>query len=1128
MSSLQFSFDIGYASIGWSVIKSLTNQDNPEIIAAGTVLFPKDDCLASHRRDYRRLRRNTRSTRQRMERINKLLISVGILPNDIDLEQGHMAPFFLATQVLKKGKILTAEELWQVLKWYGHNRGYDGNSQWSRQDEDNEDAERVKAAKNLMQQYGTDTMAETVCRILQLDISKDQPNFTDQTPAYKTLNIAFPRNVVVEEATQIIKSHINQIPGLSEEIANLLIQSGDLSSEQREFLKTKGIAYLPKRYRGNLLFGQLIPRFDNRIIKRCPLTWAQIYQTAISEGKTEKVAKAQAEKLSKVAQANTKSFYEYRFARLLANIRVKGLPLNATLRRKIFELAKQLGKLTAKDIIETIEKDHEKGVDTNIINMFTLHPDSEEALVLCPATACAKSNQLFKEVYPQLPHFIQKMILKTLNKGSVTTLAKIKQLLEHYSEDTNWLENLVLQKAKSELNKSKKSKKESTPNTLEGITQTLWNKTIKAPTASGRAPYSQTILRQVLDEVLEGYDPNSPAHSEQHPQGETKEKDGVLYPLLDPNSSVRQLQNERDLSDLTNNHLIRHRLLIMERLIKDMVKEFAQDDPNKVTHTIIEVTREVSKFSGMTAEEIATELNARNRDFKKASDYLQKNYTGEITGGLIRKCRIAMDMNWTCPFTGKKYDAIHLPQMEKEHIVPFSKRNTHSLSALVLTYPEVNKMKGARTALEFIKESQNTSVPGKPELSIMTEKLYKDLVNKLDIKGHKDDEKRKKARKRLLLIDKIANKKKSATVEDNEDQDLGFTEGALTQSSHLIKLAIKSLQTLLPSSQYLTIPGAVTSEIKKAWKLTGCLAQACPEILDANTGKPKLKDDIRGITDLHHALDALTIGLTQHYLSAGNNGTAWKAILKRSMKNSIIDPDDHMKKVIYKVRSGNNQLQLLDLPSQVKNTIAKALNEKRIVQHIPSDQSGAKLDETIRRVISTESKNGKVMISLAQKKSRVENGKRIKTLKTDEKKPSMLIGINPTGKSKLKKIKGAIVINENYGIALDPTPTMIPHFQVHQKLMDLKEKNGGKPVRILRKGMQINIKNPKKPEKDGIWVIRSIKDSSRDGLLINLQRKELNMNIENKNIKNWRDVRVSTLLNHFFEILNQPYTGTPS
>ena len=106
---------------------------------------------------------------------------------------------------------------------------------------------------------------------------------------------------------------------------------------------------------------------------------------------------------------------------------------------------------------------------------------------------------------------------------------------------------------------------------------------------------------------------------------------------------------------------------------------------------------------------------------------------------------------------------------------------------------------------------------------------------------------------------------------DFEDKELGFTEGQLTQSSHLMKLAMGALKQKLPSAAIDPIPGPVTSEIRKAWKLTGTLSLACPEVIDSGD-KVRPKNEIRGLTHLHHALDAATLGLAAHYFPLRHRG----------------------------------------------------------------------------------------------------------------------------------------------------------------------------------------------------------------------------------------------------------------
>ena len=168
-------------------------------------------------------------------------------------------------------------------------------------------------------------------------------------------------------------------------------------------------------------------------------------------------------------------------------------------------------------------------------------------------------------------------------------------------------------------------------------------------------------------------------------------------------------------------------------------------------------------------------------------------------------------------------------------------------------------MKGKRTARQFIIDEGGKTVPGNERLSLLTIRNYDALVEKLDTKGHDDDRRRKKARKALL-----------ATT-DFEDKELGFTEGALTQSSQLMKLAMGALKQKIPTALIDPIPGPVTAEIRKSWRLTGTLALACPEVVGKD-GEILQKNEIRGLTHLHHALDAATLALTAHYFPLRKNG----------------------------------------------------------------------------------------------------------------------------------------------------------------------------------------------------------------------------------------------------------------
>lgn len=1119
------SYDIGYSSIGWSIMNSTekTNVD-PRILGCGVVTFPTDDCLASTRRGLRRTRRNIRSTRMRIARLKIFLSSIDFLPmQELDTD-GHGAPFFLAARALLGKQLLTPLELWQVIRWYAHNRGYDNNSRWANEvaeddeDERNEDTEKLANAYNLMKKYQKQTMAETICAVLQLDTNLTSADFTEQNAAYKTQNAAFPRKNVVEEVNQLLNLHQHLI---SAENAQYL-RSEDLSDSQIKHLRSVNIK-LPKRYKGGLLFGQLVPRFDNRIIARCPITWARLYDAEIAKGLDVTTAKHIADRDSKVPSKNCPEFYRYRWARLIANIKVNGEPLSSATRHTLTNLAEKTGGVGRKEIEKHLKSELGSEITTNLEAYFNIHPDSEDALVLDPALKLAHSNaQGMQHFWPILPENLKKLSLSRWRKGKAISPQEWMLRMKDKGQNTKDLELAI-----KTVDKNQRTKKGK-------VAKSSLLKSIKPKIPSGRASYARPVLQQVYAEVMAGYDPTKPANKTSASDGETKPADGVLYALQTPASRVRELEGERSLDSLTNNHLVRHRLLILERLTVDIVKQYTGNTPESVTQVIVEVARELKEFSGSTAKQITSELNSRLKNFKDAVKHLEANEVSpdKITGSLIRKCRIAMDLGWRCPFTGDQYDVHDLCKMEREHIIPYSLRTTNAMHALVLTFPEVNRMKGKRTARQFIIENEGKPVLGRDNLTIMTLQQYDQFVEKLSTKGHPDDSKRMKARKALL-----------ATTEFDEKKQ-GFTEGHLSQSSHLIKLASRQLKPLLPNATIDNIPGIINAEIRKAWRLAGTLAEACPDVLDTQ-GEVKPKEEIRNITHLHHALDAAVLGLCAHYIPLSQRGQdvkgkIWQAMLKRSKteeeKRFLLSLGCFKATLKDSGAISGTDVRLIDLPREVKNSLSKKLAECRVVQHLPADRSGARTELTTWRVLSIDGDGDNATVSLRQNSTTVEDGKRKKDPKITKERAGKLLGPRPLdGTGKLAKIKGAIVIHTNYGVALDPEATIIPFHKVHWRVYDksnpdsLINKNGGKIPRILRNGMLIRVLTRSKRAKTdytGIWRIQSVKNNA-SGYALDIVRPH---RIKPENKVSWAGINVSldSLLDCGLEIMQSPLSGLTS
>ena len=403
-------------------------------------------------------------------------------------------------------------------------------------------------------------------------------------------------------------------------------------------------------------------------------------------------------------------------------------------------------------------------------------------------------------------------------------------------------------------------------------------------------------MAQATKEVMAGHDP--------------REAGGCLFVT----DKIRRAQLNRPLAEQTNNHLIRHRLLILGRLLEDIVAEYAEGDKFRVSRATIEVNRDLREFSGKSIKEIRQDLGRRLSDFRKAVQKIKEAGVPE-NPGLIRKARVAQDLDWTCPFTGKQFDVLDLEygRVEREHIIPRSLRPTDALDALVMTYPAVNKMKGQRTAMQFIEEEGGGSVRGAPELTLFTPKQYLEFVEKLEtFRGHEDDKRRKKRRKDWLKL---------SAYEERE-----FIPRDLTQTSQLVRLGAQVIRQQFQDSkqppQVISLPGSVTGSVRKGWKLLGCLARANPKIRHEEIeGKTKTKTEIRDITHLHHALDACVLGLASHFIP--NNGRVWELIVKRKLLPT--EQADLMNLGVF-IRDINGQCRLRDLDKRIKKQIRQSLS----------------------------------------------------------------------------------------------------------------------------------------------------------------------------------------------------------
>jgi CRISPR-associated endonuclease Csn1 len=1046
-------------------------KNKPAILGCGSVIFGADDCLASKRRGFRRQRRHIRATRQRIARIELYLKHLGVLSEKqiADKHQaggGHSAPWLLAARVLRGGATLKWPELWDVLRWYAHNRGYDGNRKWSENDAIavQEDVEKVGNAMALYEKFGTSTMCETWCAISGLDpLGKKISCNLGGLARPKAMKAAFPQEHVEKEVRRVLEAHVGKLKGCDDKFIDALLE--DWQKAGCSEIK------LPLRFQGGLLFGQLVPRFDNRIIASCPLTFEQAYQDALSDGASPETASLHARKVSKVPGKSCPEFLRFRWAMLVANVRIasgKGAvrSLTPAERVQLDDAMRSAGFMT-KGTFKSAVRSLTEGASDNLDQMF-LHPDADDALVLDPVRK-ALSKEPWNDLFATLSADQQRKVIGRLRRQKPVDIEALVELGGKAAQAI--IEALSsTQAASSTTGRGKKSKASNEEPPKPSLQ-------VRRP--SGRAPFTREVMQKASDFVFA---------TDRHPT----EEGGPLYRT----DAVRMAQLQRAIDEQTNNHLVRHRLKILQRLNSHIVEVYAGGKANAIDRVALEVNRDLRSLSGKTTKQIAQDLGLRLSNFKSVAKKLEDDFAGHdvrITAGLIRKARIAEDQSWKCPYTGQSFSAFDLlhRRVDKDHIIPRSERPSDSLDSLVITFSEVNKMKGKRTALRFIEECGGQSVEGLPTLSVKTRTQYLEDVKALETyRGHDDDKRRKRKRKDLLQL--------AAYVEKT------FTPRDLTQTSQLVRLGAQMLEAEFADSKkkpvITSLPGSVTGAVRRSWGVLGCLAAANPDVLDPEdpdeNGHPRVrpKTEIRKITHLHHALDACVLALADRFLP--RDGGAWELLVKRRLTPAEQKrAQDLFGRQVNISKDG--QLELNDLPAFLKQQIASRLAEHRVVQHVPAEMSGLIAEQNPWRVL--EISNGQATIT---QRIRQDDGTRPRKTKTE--KAGKLLGLSPDGDSaKLKANKSVLVIGENFGAALDPHPQIIPFHKVWHRLQELRKANKGNSPRVIRNGMLIGVQGGAEKRR-GLWRICSVKNS-KTGIKLDVARPD-------ECAATWREVAVSSLL----------------
>ena len=575
--NINFAFDVGHSSIGWAVLQippsKTASQTSIEILGCGAVTFRADDCLASKRRDYRRQRRHIRSTRQRIKRMKLLFSHLGVLAEKSGQTWLRVAVAACRSRSFKQDRRQSLDRPHlagtlgcpSLVRAQSRLRWKPSLERGRRYDANDEDTEKVENARSLLHKYATKSMAETFCAALGIDplgkIKSSQVRF-------KGLNAAFPREIVEDEVRRILHAHSGKLKNVNPELEKALFD--DWRAIPCPAIK------LSNRYAAGLLFGQLVPRFDNRIISKCPISG------------------------EKVPTRNCPEFLNFRWGMQLANIRVaqageKELrPLNPQERAAIDKTMRQCGYLTVKELKDAVRA-ATKFERSNLETML-MHPDAKDALLLDPIKKLGTSEKL-KPFWTLLPERLQKRFRGQLRNGKAISLGKIYAAMGELKISTAVFDAELQRQIDGANTKTKKNKQQVSRESLLG-------EVFATPKANGRAPFARHLMAKAFEEVMAG----------KHPK-----EDGNSLCMTD---KIREQQLNRSLAEQTNNHLVRHRLLILERLLDDMVKEYAGGNKNRVVKITVEVNRDLREMSGKDSKAKDREMREKLGNIRAVEQYV--------------------------------------------------------------------------------------------------------------------------------------------------------------------------------------------------------------------------------------------------------------------------------------------------------------------------------------------------------------------------------------------------------------------------------------------------------------------------------------------------------------------------
>lgn len=250
----------------------------------------------------------------------------------------------------------------------------------------------------------------------------------------------------------------------------------------------------------------------------------------------------------------------------------------------------------------------------------------------------------------------------------------------------------------------------------------------------------------------------------------------------------------------------------VRKVVNEIISKFG-----KPTEVVIEVTRELK-----LSERQKKEINKTNRDNEKKNQEhadqlsslgISNNYQNRLRLKLWENLNTEEPLNRCCPYTGMQISISKLfsPEIEIDHIIPFSRSLDDSVSNKVLCSRDSNRQKGDMTPYEAFGDSENWE-----DILIRASKLPPASARRFS---------------------------KESGTQTRED----FLARQLTDTAYIARVSREYMASIVPNQRIWSVPGRLTAMLRQGWELNSVIGNE----------DFKDRDDHR-----HHAIDAVVVGCT--------------------------------------------------------------------------------------------------------------------------------------------------------------------------------------------------------------------------------------------------------------------------